>query len=112
MGDELLILAPVDYFTKVISRFGEEVTPETSIEQFTESAQIVVINKEAIGKSVQELDIAEKYGVLLTRVTRMQIEIPRTAERQRRCDLDGSGFRCRCQGLCDGNRRAGIRNAA
>jgi putative transport protein len=80
LGDELLILAPVEYFTKTISKFGEEITPETSTAQYTETAQIVVINKNAIGQSVQELDIARKFGVLLTSVTRMRMEVPRTSD--------------------------------
>ena len=80
LGDELIILAPVEYFTKVISKFGEEITPEASTAQITDTAQIVVINKNAIGKSLQELDIARKFGVLLTRVTRMRMEVPSTAD--------------------------------
>ncbi len=80
LGDELLILAPVEYFASTISKFGEEITPETSTAQYTETAQIVVINKNAIGKSVQELDIPRKFGVLLTGVTRMRMEVPRTAD--------------------------------
>ncbi len=80
LGDELIILAPVEYFTTTIAKFGEEITPETSTAQFTETAQIVVINKNAIGKSLHELDIAGKFGVLLTRVTRMRMEVPRTAD--------------------------------
>jgi putative transport protein len=80
LGDELLILAPVEYFTETISKFGEEITPETSTTQYTETAQIVVINKNAIGKSLQELEIARKFGVLLTSATRMNIEVPRTAD--------------------------------
>jgi len=51
-----------------------------SAAQFTESAQIVVIDKNAVGKSLPELDIASKFGVLLTSVTRMRMEIPRTAD--------------------------------
>jgi putative transport protein len=80
LGDELIILAPVEYFTTTIAKFGEEITPEASTAQFTETAQIVVINKNAIGKALHELDIAGKFGVLLTRVTRMRMEVPRTAD--------------------------------
>ena len=80
LGDELHILAPVEYFTTTIAKFGEEITPDTSTTQHTETAQIVVINKKAIGKSLQELDIARKFGVLLTRVTRMRMEVPRTVD--------------------------------
>ena len=78
LGDELHILAPVEYFTQTVSKIGEEITPETSTTQYTETAQIVVINKKAVNKTLQELDIARKYGVLLTGVSRMRIEVPRT----------------------------------
>lgn len=80
LGDELYILAPVEYFTEIISKIGEEITPEMSTVQFTETAKIVVINKHAIGKSLQELDIATKFGVLLTRVSRMSLELPLAAD--------------------------------
>jgi putative transport protein len=80
LGDELIILAPVEYFTTTISKFGEEITPEASTAQFTETAQIVVINKNVIGKSLHELNIPMRFGVLLTRVTRMRMEVPLTAD--------------------------------
>jgi putative transport protein len=80
LGDELHILAPVEYFTQTISKFGEEITPETSIAQDTETAQVVVINKKVVNKTLRELDIARKYGVLLTGVSRMRIEMSHTAD--------------------------------
>ena len=80
LGDELYILAPVEYFTHTIAKIGEEITPEISTAQFTESARIVVINKYALGKTLQELDIARKFGVLLSRVSRMGLELPLAAD--------------------------------
>ncbi len=80
IGDELRILAPVDYFTETIAKFGEEIKPEISTELSSKTAQIVVIKKDAVGKSFQELDIARKYGVLLTSVKHMNFEVPRTAD--------------------------------
>jgi putative transport protein len=82
LGDIIYILAPVEYYTGILSKLdiGEEISPEGSTAPFTESAQIVVINKNAIGKSLQELAIARKFGVLLTRVTRMRMEIPHTVD--------------------------------
>jgi putative transport protein len=80
LGDELHILAPVKYFTQTISRFGEEITPETRTAQDTETAQVVVINKKVVNKTLRELDIARKYGVLLTSVSRMRIEMLHTAD--------------------------------
>jgi len=80
LGDELYILAPVSFFTGIVGKFGEEITPEASTAQFTETAQIVVINKQAVGKSLEELDIARKFGVLLTRISRMRMEVPHTVD--------------------------------
>jgi|LGVF01.1.fsa_nt_gb putative transport protein len=80
LGDELHILASVAFFTETVAKFGDEITPETSTAQYTETAQIVVINKKAVGKSLEELDVAKKFGVLLTRVSRMHMEIPRSAD--------------------------------
>jgi putative transport protein len=80
LGDELYILAPVSFYTETVGKFGEEITPEASTAQSTETAQIVVINKQAVGQSLEELDIARKFGVLLTRVSRMRIEVPRTVD--------------------------------
>ena len=78
LGDELLILAPVKFFTDVIAKIGEEIVPEKSTEEATKTAQIVVINKSAIDRSLHELDIARKFGVLLTKVNRMRMEVPLT----------------------------------
>jgi len=80
IGDELRILAPAEYFTETVAKFGEEITPEISTELSSKTAQIVVIKKDAVGKSFQELDIARKYGVLLTSVKHMNFEVPRSAD--------------------------------
>ena len=80
IGDELRILAPVEYFTETISKFGEEITPEVSTELSSKTARIVIIKKNVVGKSLQELDIARKFGVLITSVKHMQIEVPRTTD--------------------------------
>jgi putative transport protein len=80
LGDELHILAPIEFFTTTVAKFGEEITPEAGTAQFSETAQIVVINKKAVGKSLQEMDIAKKFGILLTSITRMRLEVPRTTD--------------------------------
>ena len=45
LGDELLILAPVEYFTDTIAKIGEEVVPIAGAAQATGTARIVVIDK-------------------------------------------------------------------
>jgi putative transport protein len=90
LNDEVIVLASTDYITNVLSKLniGEELTPEESTSPYTESAQIVVINKEAVGKTLEELDIARRFGVLLTSITRMRMEVPRTADfRLRKGDI-------------------------
>jgi putative transport protein len=88
IGDELRILAPVEYFTETISKIGEEITPEINTELSSKTARIVVIEKNAVGKSLQELDIARKFGVLITSVKRMRFEVPVTADfRLRKRDI-------------------------
>ena len=80
IGDELRILAPVEYFTGTIAKFGEEITPEVSTELTSKTAQIVVIKKDAVGKSLQGLDIARKYGVLVTSVKHGNFEVPHSSD--------------------------------
>lgn len=88
LGDELRVLAPVEYFTKTVSQFGEEITPEENTDHFMETARIVVINKAVIDKTLPDLDIARKFGILLTKVTRMGMEIPQSSDfRLRKGDI-------------------------
>jgi putative transport protein len=88
LGDEMHALAPVAYFTDTIAMFGEEISPDMSTAQFTETAKIVVINKKAVGKTLVELDIPKKFGVLVTRVTRMRMVVPCTIDfRLRKGDI-------------------------
>ncbi len=90
LGDEIFILAPVEAIADILSKinFGEEIAPEMSTAQFTQSAQIIVTNKHAVGKSVQELNLSRKFDVLVTRISRMQIEIPLNIDYQlRRGDI-------------------------
>lgn len=76
LGDELYILAPVEFFTHFGAAVGDETAPEVSTKEYTETAKIVVINKGAIGRPLEEVDIARRFGVLLTRVTRGGVEVP------------------------------------
>jgi putative transport protein len=76
IGDELRILAPVEFFTENVSKFGEEISPEVSTELGSKTAQVVVIKKNAVGKSLRELDIARKYGVLVKSVKHGNFDLP------------------------------------
>lgn len=79
LGDELRIIAPVEYFTETISKFGEEIAPKEAAADYQDTAEVVVINKKAVGKTLEESDIAHNFGVLITGVTRMGLELPISA---------------------------------
>jgi putative transport protein len=79
LGDELVVLGPVEYFTETMARLGEEVAPEVSTAKATESARLVVMHKDAAGKSLAELDIPRRFGVLVTGLTRMRLPVPLTS---------------------------------
>jgi putative transport protein len=80
LGDELRILAPVGFFTETVAMFGEEITPLLDTKSFTASAKIVVTNKLAVNKTLKELDISKKFGVLLTRISRMRVDVPNSTD--------------------------------
>ena len=79
LGDEIYILAGTRFFTDILPEFAtycEEINPVVDLSEYTQSAQIVVINKDIIGMSPDDLDIPTTYGVLITSVVRMRLEMP------------------------------------
>ncbi len=83
LGDEIYVLASTHYFTEnipEIASYFEEFAPSVDLGKFTETAQIVVINKKVIGRSPADLEIAQSYGVLITSVVRMRMEMPQTPD--------------------------------
>lgn len=79
LGDEIYILAGTRFFTDILPEFAtycEEINPSVDLSEYTQTAQIVVINKDIIGMSPDELDIPSTYGVLITSVVRMRLEMP------------------------------------
>lgn len=77
LGDELEILGPVEYFTGAINDICEEFSPEGVCPGArTETVPIVVINADAVGRTLGELDIPRRFGVVVARVQRMRIDVP------------------------------------
>ncbi|ARN72693.1 TrkA C-terminal domain-containing protein [Oceanicoccus sagamiensis] len=77
LNDELLVLAPIEYYTHALADVGEEIDPKQDFDQFnTGSAKVVVTKKMAIGKTLAELDLPQYYGVLLMGITRMGTVVP------------------------------------
>jgi putative transport protein len=80
LGDELIVLAPVDYYTGTLSGLAEEVSPEASTDLVTDTAKIVVMNSRVAGMSLGELNIPQQYGALVTRLMRLRLELPVSPE--------------------------------
>ncbi|MEA1890935.1 MAG: hypothetical protein U9N50_14310 [Pseudomonadota bacterium] len=55
LGDHLEVIGPRDFFVKVAPMFGEEILPEWRISNAIDTAQIVVLNKPAIGRTLAEI---------------------------------------------------------
>jgi len=84
LGDELLVLAPVEFFTTAIAKLGEEITPDVDTARATQAAQVVVIKKDTLGKTLRELNLPRRFGVLVTGLSRMRMPVPLTADVQLR----------------------------
>jgi putative transport protein len=76
LGDEAVLVAPAENFSRPIPPLGEEV-PTTSPLARVDSARIVVFRSEAIGQRLGDLHVARHYKVLLLRIWRSGLEIPR-----------------------------------
>lgn len=75
-GDRLLAVGPrrmLDRFQRVVGRRSEE--DLTQIPSDVTFRRVVVTNKDVLGKSVNELGLDHLYGVVVSRVTRADIEM-------------------------------------
>ena len=84
IGDEITILGNTNFFTRTTQIFGQEITNEKCHLTQSDSAQVIVTNKKMVGKTLEELNIARTYGVLLLNIKRMRIDIHRAADLQLR----------------------------
>jgi putative transport protein len=76
LGDSILVVGSphgLDQFERVVGRSSEENLLESAGE--VTYRRIVVTNTAVLGKSVKELDLELRYGVVVTRVTRGDLEM-------------------------------------
>ncbi len=76
IGDRLEFMGPRSFFVNVAHKFGEEVPPNWRISEVTDTAQIVVLNKDVIGRTLVDIDISRRFGLLLVRITQLGVEVP------------------------------------
>ena len=75
LGDEISMLGGLQFFTSGVQALGEEIS-DSEQGADVEAADVVVINGEVAGKTLGDLELAQKFGVLLTNVKRMRMDIP------------------------------------
>ena len=89
IGDVVLAKGDVEAFVEGgIQEIGEEIIDREFLAQVNDTAQIVVFNRDALGKTLEEINIPRNYGILLTGIRRMRISIPRSRDfRLRKGDI-------------------------
>ena len=88
IGDVVLAKGDVEAFVGGIQEIGEEIIDREFLAQVNDTAQIVVFNRDALGKTLEEINIPRNYGILLTGIRRMRIPIPRSRDfRLRKGDI-------------------------
>lgn len=88
IGDVVLVKGDVEAFVGGIQEIGEEIIDREFLAQVNDTAQIVVFNRDALGKTLEEINIPRNYGILLTGIRRMRISIPRSRDfRLRKGDI-------------------------
>jgi putative transport protein len=111
VGDEVLAHGDVRFMGR-LQDIGEEVTAEWLDEARTESARIVVSNPKETGKTLQELELPQRFGLYVDRVWRSGKVIPRqpgtSIERGDVLDVNGypAGIEDAAEALGDAERRS------
>ena len=80
LDDEVLVLGDAEFFTSAIPTLGEETIDQDYVFANRDTADVVIVNSDVIGKTVAELNLATDFGVVLTRIRRMRIDIARNAD--------------------------------
>ena len=75
-GDVLELVGPRRFFLQVAPDIGEEVPLGYRLNDATESAQVIVMRENVRGQTIAELDIARRFGLVLSRITRLGTNLP------------------------------------
>jgi putative transport protein len=80
LGDEVLVMGDAELFTQGIPLPGEEIVDPDNVFADRETADIVAVKSGVIGKTLEELNIADNFALVVTRIRRMGIDIARSAD--------------------------------
>ncbi|MEA3521839.1 MAG: TrkA C-terminal domain-containing protein [Campylobacterota bacterium] len=75
LGDLLEVVGSREFFTNVMSKIAREIHPQEDTIVRQDSAQAVVTQKNIIGKSISEINIAKEFGLFLLAIHRGGKEI-------------------------------------
>ena len=78
LGDEVIMLGHIEFFTSGIQAIGEEIQDPDNVLGHTDTVDMVVTKREVLGKTLGELQFALEFGVILLHIRRMRIELSRT----------------------------------
>ena len=76
IGDEIAVVGKLGRFLDAPQLLGPELTDPELLDMESESCQIVVTNRDAVGLTLGELGASESYACLLTKLVRMQVDVP------------------------------------
>ncbi len=76
IGDEISVVGKLARFVEGTQVVGPELTDPELLDLETESVQIVVTRRDAVGATLGEFDVAENYGCFLTEIVRQQTPLP------------------------------------
>ena len=76
LGDEIVAVGRLDLFVDAPVSLGPELVDPDLLDMESESCQLVVTHRDAVGLGLGELGVSENYGCILTGVRRMQIDVP------------------------------------
>ncbi len=78
VGDRIAILAPPDLHTEIKKTPGlrSGVLDADLLDSYITTSEIVVTTQYAVGRSLRDLRIVERFGCFVTRIVRSQIDLP------------------------------------
>jgi putative transport protein len=75
-GDVLEFIGPRSFFMRIGPLVGEEVPLGYRLRDAIEPAQVIVSSEAVTGHTVAEVNIAQRFGLVLNRVSRMGTDLP------------------------------------
>jgi putative transport protein len=76
LGDEVYAYGDAAFFRAGIERLGEEIAVPTEVELSASSTHVVVARRGAVGRTLSELDLARRYGLVVAAVRRDGLLLP------------------------------------